>query len=360
MKYFVSTGEVSGDLHLSYLVKEMKKLDENVRFYGVAGEHSKKAGVEIIQNIDDLAIMGFIEALSKYKFLKNKAKEYIKFINSENIDKVILIDYGGFNLYFLKLLKKTFPNIKVYYYIPPKLWVWGKRRIKKLKLADEILVIFPWEVDFYKKYNLNTVYYGNPLVDKLKANNKKNEISKILLLPGSRRKEISKLLPSMVKIMYKLKNKKFILKLASTKHLDWIKEDYEEILEYKNLKIILDGDLQKSTKDVQIAIAASGTVTLELALLGIPTIVGYKVNKINEWIARFIIDLDFFSLPNITLKREIFPELLQDDFNPKRIINEIENINRNYDSIKKDLLKIREILGGEEIIKKYAKFLMNN
>ena len=132
MKIFVSTGEVSGDLHLSYLVKNILKIDSTVKFYGTAGEHCREAGVEITQDIKNLAVMGFTEALKKYRYLKKKAKEYLEFIKENKIDKVILVDYGGFNLAFLKLLKKEVPHVEVYYYIPPKLWVWGKKRIETL------------------------------------------------------------------------------------------------------------------------------------------------------------------------------------------------------------------------------------
>ena len=133
MKFFVSTGEVSGDLHLSYLVEEIKKKYKDVEFYGVAGQHSKRVGVNIIQDIDELAIMGFTEVLKKYSFLKKKANEYIEFIKKENIKKVILVDYGGFNLKFLELLKEEIEDVEVFYYIPPKLWIWGEKRIVKLK-----------------------------------------------------------------------------------------------------------------------------------------------------------------------------------------------------------------------------------
>ena len=166
MKFFVSTGEVSGDLHLSYLVEAIKKKYRDVEFYGVAGRHSRDVGVEVIQDIDELAIMGFTEVLQKYSFLKRKANEYIDFIKKENIKKVILVDYGGFNLKFLELLKQEIEDIEVYYYIPPKLWIWGEKRIKKLVKADHIMVIFPWEVDFYKKHGVDAIYYGNTFVDK--------------------------------------------------------------------------------------------------------------------------------------------------------------------------------------------------
>lgn len=187
MKIFVSAGEVSGDLHLSYLVKNILEIDSSVKFYGAAGDLSRAAGVEIVQDIKELAVMGFVEGLKKYSFLKKRAKEYLNFIKENKIDKVILVDYGGFNLAFLKLLKSEVPEVEVYFYIPPKLWVWGEKRINTLKLADHILVIFPWEVEFYKKHGIKAVYYGNPFSEKYHLI--ENRGDKILLLPGSRKQE---------------------------------------------------------------------------------------------------------------------------------------------------------------------------
>ena len=155
MKFFVSTGEASGDLHLSYLVKSVKARYKDVDFVGVAGEKSQKEGVEILQDINELAIMGFTEVLKKYKFLKQKAYEYLQYIKDNQIKNVILVDYGGFNVKFLELLKNEIKDIKIFYYIPPKVWIWGEKRVEKLRLADYIMVIFPWEVDFYKKHNIS-------------------------------------------------------------------------------------------------------------------------------------------------------------------------------------------------------------
>ncbi len=297
MKIFVSTGEVSGDLHLSYLVREAKELDRDVEFYGIAGKHSKSAGVNIIQDIDELAIMGFTEAIKKYSYLKKKAEEYLDFIKKENIKKVIMVDYGGFNLKFLELLKKNIEDIEVFYYIPPKLWIWGEKRIDKLKLADHIMVIFPWEVDFYKKHNVDAIYYGNPFTERYKE--LKREGDKVLLLPGSRKQEIKSLIPDFIDLVKKNPKEKYLLKLSSKDHLKWIDEDISKL---SNLEICYDISLNSSVKESKIAIAASGTVTLELALLGIPTIVVYKTNFINYFIAKYILKVGFVSLPNLTAK----------------------------------------------------------
>lgn len=353
MKIFVSTGEVSGDLHLSYLVKQVKKIEKDVQFFGVAGKYSEREGVKIIQKIDEIAVMGFAEAIRKYKFFKNKAEEYIKFIKMEEIEKVILVDYGGFNLYFLKLLKREIKNIKVYYYIPPKLWIWGKKRINKLKLADYLMVIFPWEVKFYKEYNIEAKYFGNPFSEKYSFIKERGE--DILLLPGSRKQEIISLMPELIKLLKKEKSKKFILKLSSKEHKKWIEENLEK---YDNLEIIEEGNLEEVVKKCKIAIAASGTVTLELALLGVPTIVIYKTTKLNYFIAKYILNIGLVSLPNLTLSEEVFPELLQQNCTAEKIEKSMIDILSNLPQINKKMEEIRKKLSGENVTKKYAEFLL--
>ncbi|WP_320046621.1 lipid-A-disaccharide synthase [uncultured Ilyobacter sp.] len=353
MKFFVSTGEMSGDLHLSYLVREILKENDQSVFYGVAGEHSKSAGVNIIQNIKELAVMGFTEAVMKYRFLKKKAYEYLEFIEANKIDRVILVDYGGFNLKFLELLKKKMPQVEVYYYIPPKLWVWGEKRIKSLKLADHIMVIFPWEVEFYKKHRVKAVYFGNPFIEKYKV--VKNRGDEILLLPGSRKQEVKKLIPIMLEVVEKRKDEKFLLKLASEDHLTWIESDLEK---YKNLTVRSEITLKDAIKRSKIALAASGTVILELALMGIPGIVLYKTNIINEFIARYILKLGFVSLPNLTLNEEVYPELLQRECNSNKISSEMNKILKNTDKMDAKIEEIRKKLSGNEVIKSYAQYVL--
>lgn len=353
MKIFVSTGEMSGDLHLSYLVSEVLKTDSSVEFYGVVGDHSKKAGVEVVQDIRELAIMGFTEALKKYSYLKKKAYEYLEFIEKNQIEKVILVDYGGFNLKFLELLKEKLPHVEVYYYIPPKLWVWGEKRIKKLKLADHIMVIFPWEVDFYKKHGVKAVYYGNPFIDKYKLVDRRGD--NILLLPGSRKQEVKKLLPEMLKVVRENQGEKFLLKLAKEEHRKWVEEDLNS---YKNLEVNSDLSLEEAIKKSKVAIAASGTVILELALMGIPGVVVYKTGLINEIIARCLLDIKYVSLPNLTLNEEVYPELLQRECNSGNIWEKTEKILSNQDEVDKKIMEIRKKLSGNQVILSYAKYIL--
>lgn len=353
MKYFVSTGEISGDLHLSYLVNAMNKIDNNASFFGVAGKHSKEAGVTVIQDIDELAVMGFWEALKKYKFLKNKVYEYIEFIKKEEIKKVILVDYGGFNLKFMEILQKHIEDIEIYYYIPPKVWIWGEKRVEKLRHVDHIVVIFPWEVDFYKKHGIDVIYYGNPFLDIYKRIDQRGE--KILLLPGSRKKEVQKLLPVMMEVVEKSMNENFILKLAKKDHLEWVDLD---INRYKNLEVIDNLSLRDVVKQSKYAIAASGTVILELALLGLPGVVVYKIDKLSGFIGKHILKLKYVSLPNLALDREVYRELLQGDCNRDKILGAMQNIEDNRGYFEEQIGEIIEKLGGNNIIEKYAKFFL--
>lgn len=356
MKFFFVTGEISGDLHASYLVNSIKKNEKSYEIYGVGGEYMRKEGVKIIQDISELAVMGFSESFKKYKFLKNKANEYIEFIIKEDIKNIILVDYGGFNLRFLELLKNKLKDIKIFYYIPPKLWVWGKNRIKKLIKSDYILVIFPWEVEFYKENNIETVYYGNPFIEKYKVENKEN-LDNILLLPGSRKQEIVKIMPLYLNIIKKEKNKKFIIKFA--RMVDYIK--YKNILEkYNNVTIEIEKSLNEISKNVKYAIAVSGTVTLELALLEIPGVVVYKTSFINEIIVRLFIKLKYISLPNIAMNEMIYPELLQNNCNYKNILLNFDYIEKNYSEIMIKLKKMKENMYGENIIEKYSDFIIKN
>lgn len=353
MKIFVSCGEVSGDLHLSYLVKSIMKEHKNIEFYGVAGKHSKEVGVNVIQDINELSIMGFTEVLKKYSFLKKKLREYIEFLKKEQIERVLLVDYGGFNLKFLEIIKKELPQIKVFYYIPPKLWVWGEKRVKKLRKADHIMVIFPWEVEFYKKHNIDVVYFGNPFVERYSIEKRENEY--ILLLPGSRRQEIKALIPVMLELAKKNNKTKYLLKLSQKEHLEWIEKD---ISKYENITIEVEKDLEVCVKKSKIAVAASGTVTLELALMGIPTIVVYKTNWINYFIAKYILKVGFVSLPNITVNREIFPELLQQKCNLTEIEQNVKFILDNTEKADKNIKLVIDKLSGENITEKYADFLL--
>ena len=351
-KFFVSCGEMSGDHHLSYIIKGIKKIDSSSEFYGMVGDKSIAEGATVLQHIKDNDIMGFTEIIKKYKYFKNKAVEYIEFIKKNNIKNIIFVDYGGFNIRFFELLKKEISDIRTFYYIPPKVWAWGEKRIIKLEKVDEIIVIFPWEKEFYDKKGIRVSYFGNPFIDKYDFSDKYGE--KILLLPGSRRQEITKILPVMLNFVKENKEENFILKLADESHITYVEFNKKE---YPNLEISF-GTLQELRKFSRLAIATSGTVTFETALMGLPVIVGYKTSFINEFIAKKILKIQYISLTNIGMKREVLPELLQKNFNPNKMKEKVNFIDNSKNDVVKLLAESRNTMGQKGVIEQISEFIL--
>lgn len=393
-KVFISCGEMSGDMHASYLVDALKKEKKNLQFYGVVGDKSIKAGVNPLNHIKKNDIMGFTEVIKKYRYFKKKAYEYMDFIRENNIDTIIFIDFGGFNLKFFKLLKKNKIKAKMIYYIPPKVWAWGKQRIYKLKDFDEVIVIFPFEQKYFDKMKEKTgftsKYFGNPLVDIYSFRNyrKKNSENSdkyntnnyydknvnfldvgnenkniILLLPGSRKQEINKYIPVIFELLKtkKMEKEQFVLKLADKSHIEYIYElekKYNMSLNnFKNLYITYES-IEKYKYSCKYAIATSGTVTFELALMGIPTIVVYKTSIINAFIAKKILKVKYITLTNINAEKMIFPELLQENFNVEQLLIQTDIMNKNLDIIEEQLQNERVKLGESGVLSNLAKFLL--
>lgn len=374
-KIFISCGEMSGDLHASYIVEEMRKKNKNTEFFGVVGDKSIKAGVKAINHIKNNDIMGFVEALKKYRYFTKKAGEYLEFIRKNGIETVIFVDFGGFNLKFFELLKKKIQekklqDLKMIYYIPPKVWAWGKKRIEKLKKFDDVIVIFPFEKEYYdnglKKdgsKGLKVEYFGNPFVDKYEFSDELGE--KILLLPGSRRQEMEKFLPVIIELIKneKVKNEKFLMKLASKEHLKYIesfeKEHKINISKIPNLEITFD-EIKKIRKDCKFAIATSGTVTFEISLMGLPVVVVYKTSRINAFIARNIVKIKYITLTNLNANKEIFKELLQEDFSVEKLLEEIEIMEKNKEKIVLELKNERKKLGNSGVLEKIANYLLKD
>lgn len=364
-KIFVSCGEMSGDLHLSYLIKEIKKIDPKVEFHGVVGDKSIQEGAIKLNHIKENDVMGFVEALKKYKYFKKKSLEYLTYIKDNKIDTVIFVDFGGFNLKFFELIKKNKLPVKTIYYIPPKVWAWGKKRIKKLKLFDEVIVIFPFEKEYFdnieKKSGLHVEYFGNPLVDKYNFSKKLGD--KILLLPGSRKQEIEKFIPLILELVQKKEmiNENFILKLAHKDHIKYI-EELENKYKFKldkirNIEISFEkiDELRKKSK---YAIATSGTVTFELSLMGLPVIVVYKTSLINAFIVRKILKIKYITLTNLNSRKEIFPELLQEKFSVNNLIDECNKMEKNKKNIVSELEKESLKLGNKGVLMEIAQHLL--
>lgn len=378
-KVLIIAAEASSDLHtaklLSNLVKELKKEKKEAVFSGIGGECLKKTGNFILEYDNaNFSVLGITEILSKYTYIKKIYSNIKKSAKLGAYDLAILVDFPGANLPLAKYLNKI--NIPVIYYIPPKVWASRAYRIHKLKkYTVRTIGIFPNEPEFYKKYNADIDYVGNPLVElvhefkKSRSKNnffdKKIETKNIAVLLGSRKSEILQL-SSVIKesiddLLAKHKDINFYIPVASTLKLEFVKEtlgiDEKQNL-YKERVFYLDGkDASYNVLNISnFGIIASGTASLEAALFDVPSVIVYKISKLSYFLLRLFYK-GFLGLPNILSNKEIFKELIQNDFTKNNIIKhlEIDFFNfENYKKTKSNIKKLKSILKTESSPSKLA------
>ena len=330
MRYYIIAGERSGDLHGSNLVKAIKKLDAKAIFRGFGGEYLQNAGVELFVHYAKFAVMGFAEILLSIIKISRYIRKCRNDILAYKPDVVILIDYAGFNQQIARFCKKK--NIKVFYYITPKVWAWNQSRAHQLKAnVDRMFVVLPFEKDFYKKFNLDVDYVGNPVLDAVKAHQPdKNFLSKtnlksttpiVALLPGSRKQELLRIIPVMREVITKFPELQFAV--ATVNNLK--KNLYSPLSEFNNVRLV-EEDTYNLLLNAHAAIVTSGTATLETALFKVPQIVVYKTTRLSYAFVKMVIKVRFISLVNLIADREIIKELIQDDANLENISNELNAI----------------------------------
>jgi lipid-A-disaccharide synthase len=331
MRYYIIAGERSGDLHGGNLVKALRKNDSSAEFRGFGGEYMQEAGVDITVHYGELAFMGLVELITNMNKIKRYIRQCREDIASYKPDVVILIDYGGFNLQIAKSSKKA--GIKVFFYIPPKYWAWYPKRANWLKPhVDRLFVILPFEKDFFKRYNWESDYVGNPVLDAVKAHQgsedflKKNRLNTekpiVALLPGSRKQELKTILPLMTDIVKRFK-KDYQFGVAAVNNLD--QQLYEEISGYENVRMIYE-DTYNLLLHAKAAIVTSGTATLETALFKVPQVVVYKANPVSYFLAKWMITVEFISLVNLIAGKEVVKEMLQADASPGSVAQELKRI----------------------------------
>lgn len=335
-KILIVAGEPSGDLHASSLVKNLNALAPGLGFFGLGGSRCREAGVDVIFDISQLALIGVTEILKNISVIRRAYNTVISRIDSDRPDLAILVDYPGFNLRLAKALKKR--SIPVVYYISPQVWAWGEGRINTIKrCVEKIIVFFKFEEELYKSYDVDAEFVGHPLLDAVKVSLPGEEVFKIYglikgkktiaLLPGSRSLEVKTLLPIMISaariIDRRLNGAQFII----ARHPDLALKIYEEAIGGSGLDIrIASGDTYNVTASSDFAIVASGTATLEAAIIGTPFIIIYKV-KLLTYLAYVIVSkLRFLGLVNIIAGKEAAPELLQFDAIPKKIADRVTAI----------------------------------
>lgn len=328
MRYYLIAGERSGDLHAGNLVKALRKLDPEAELRGIGGEYMEQAGVKLSINYSALAFMGFIEVVKNWNAVSYYTKKSKTEILEYKPDVVILVDYGGFNMRIASFCKKN--NIRVFYYITPKVWAWYQSRAKKLKrTVDRMFVILPFEKNFFKKFDWEVDYVGNPVWDAVKAHTRDSDFLKrnqldtqkplVALLPGSRKQELMRMIPVMTEVARRSPQYQFAV--AAIDSLD--RKLYGEILDLPNVRPIVE-DTYNLLLHSRAAIVTSGTATLETALFKVPQVVIYRASATTYRIVKWLINVQFISLVNLIADKEVIKELIQDDANVITIGNELK------------------------------------
>lgn len=365
MKYYIIAGEASGDLYGSRLITELKSLDNNaeIRFWG--GDKMVLSGGTIVKHIRDLAFMGFYEVIKNIDKIFSNISFCKKDILAFNPDKIIYIDYPGFNLRICDWAKKKgFSN---YYYISPQIWAWKEGRIKKIKRSvDKLYVIFPFEKKYYnEKHNIDTFYFGHPLIEAISSYNiNKNFFSEnnipynkpiIAFLPGSRIQEIKTILPIFLSIISNYPNYNFII--AGVNNVD---PNIYNLGSYSNLFIVYNKTYDLLTNSFA-AIVTSGTASLECSLFKIPQLVCYKTSHLSYFIGKLFVKLKYISLVNIILEKGIVKELIQDNLNKKSLAYEFNKLceQETRSKIIKEYSKIFDLLSVKDTSKKIASSIIN-
>lgn len=349
MKLAVVAGEASGDLHASEVVRELRKLVPDLETFGIGGDLLAAEGTRLLHHAREMAIMGLFNVARHLPRFLRIYKELIERIAAERPDAVLLVDFAEFNMRVAKACSEL--GIHVVYYISPQLWAWRQGRVRHVaKYVDRMMVIFPFEEEFYKRHDVPVTYVGHPLVEQLgevKRPPSREGVLRIALLPGSRRSEVLHLLPPMldaVDILRRERNVDAYVIQAPTIHRDKL----ERMMEKRGIEVaILPHDRGEGLAAADVALTSSGTAALESAVLGTPCVVMYHLSRLNYVMARLLVKVPHFSLINIVAGREVVPELIQNEVNGERIAEEVRKLvePERYAQVRKDLADVRAQLG---------------
>ena len=369
MKFYIIAGEASGDLHASNLVAEIKKKDKKAEFRGFGGDLMKAQGVELVKHYRTMAYMGFVEVAVNLRKVLGNIAQCKKDILEYQPDVVVLVDYPGFNLRIADFAHKK--GFKVYYYISPQVWAWKRRRVQKIKKSvDKMLVILPFEEEFYKRYGVDVTFVGNPLLDELakvgtgnrsiflRRNSLGERREIIAMLPGSRRQEVKRTLPVMLKAASHFPDYQFVI--AGVSSLD--KSLYKDIMGNSDVFFV-----ENQTYDLLLnssaALVTSGTATLETALLSVPEVVCYKATNFSYRLAKWMIKVKFISLVNLMMDREVVKELIQGDLNEDNLVKELDQLLHNgkrQRRLLEDYEELKDKLGNVGASEKAAEVIVES
>jgi lipid-A-disaccharide synthase len=328
-------GEASGDLHGGFLVQELQRQMPGVKIAGVGGDHLRSRGIDILADVRLLSAAGLVEIISSLR-RHHRVMELLKHqMDYQRPDVVVLIDYPGFNLFVAKEAKKR--GIPVFFYIAPQVWAWGKGRAKKMeRLIERLAVIFPFEEAIFNAHGRDFArYVGHPLVDELHVSGTREQIRHrhglapdqplLVLMPGSRRAEVRLLLPAMLQAAQQLKRDGWQVVLLKASTID--RSDLEQVCGERALPVpVIEADAYNLLHAADAGVIASGTATLEAALLGCPHVILYRFSLLTYLIAKLVIGRRILGLPNVILGRQLFPELIQRDVTAANIVRSLQHI----------------------------------
>jgi lipid-A-disaccharide synthase len=355
LRFMIVAGEASGDLHGAHLVRALTKCFPEVTLSGVGGAHLRAAGVELLSSSDELGVVGISEVVKKLGTVVSVFRRLTRFLKEQQPDLLILIDYPEFNLLLARVAHKL--GIPIVYYISPQVWAWRSGRVKLIrKLVTKMIVIFPFEQAFYQQHGVDVAWVGHPLVETVQATLTKEDFCQqhgldparpmLGLLPGSRESEVQRLLPVMLATAERLRqqhpNTQFVLPIAPSLHASSA---------LTQLPAYIHATREQTYDTINAAdliVTASGTVTVETALLETPMIITYVVSPLTYWLGKRFIKVPFIGMVNLIAGTQVAPELIQATATPERIAAEVERVLYDPDrlaAMRQALRQVREKLG---------------
>lgn len=370
MKYYIISGEASGDLHASNLIRSLKQEDSEMEVRAWGGDLMEAQGATLVKHYKELAFMGFLEVVMNLRIILNNLAFCKKDILEFQPDLLILVDYPGFNMRVAKFAKQH--NIPVYYYISPQVWAWKKNRVYDIKkYVTKLYAILPFEKEFYKQFDYEVEYLGHPLLDAVL--NFKNEVNVeanywkqegrplIALLPGSREQELHKMLLKMIEVEKQFPDCDFVI--AGVDALG--KDFYHSFLKQSNIRVVYNKTYELFV-EADAALVSSGTATLETALFNVPQVVCYQTSWFSFKIAQLLVAIKYISLVNLISDKEVVKELIQDDLTVANMVAELKKIlsPSHKTLVLQHYAELRALLGGvgasERVAKSIYKHISNS
>ena len=357
-------------MHGAKLAEAIKKIDPQIFLFGVGGSKMKAAGVQQLIDSRVLSVVGITEVLSNLPVIYRAMSVVKKALRRINPDLLILIDFPDFNFRVAEFAKKQ--DLPVLYYVSPQIWAWRQGRVKAIKrLVDHMAVIFPFEAAFYRKHGVPVTFVGHPLLDRIPLATRPPTASEfadkpiIGLLPGSREKEVSTLLPIMLDSCKKINRifptSRFVLSCSDSINTDQLVELVDKHQSDVDIDII-HGPVERVIKQSHVLVAASGTVTLEAALHGVPVVIIYKVSPISYWLGKRLIKVKHIGIVNLIAQKGVLPELIQDDASPENIAQAVAHMINNpkaFLKIKNELYHLQKKLGGPGASERVARIALS-